>query len=483
MSVSFSDFSAFSFSEPFMRAIEVGLSPSNMGEMNKCIALFDQAPCLYLNGTTNSEALRSMDYVIQHMSFIARNEPNATFAKQATALLQSLAIKGYPLAQREFARYLEKQEPNKSNHARLYYSLLVNNRFAPEYMKRQVPPGMCFKLDQVFDTPMPEPNTPYEDAWQGSDRQKWWNEARLPEITGIRSPADFTAGRGRAESLPFVPEVMLGTYELPVTKCIEDEYIKDIYKTMEDKDAFYNTVTNYKMPRLSWADRISTPLLGMFSRFKWARDFLSEGHRMCAAADVILMWLARDIYTENPEKKTISRKALALDTIHKMAKNGFPNAQVFMAKYLREQAIEQGQPDIIAQAREFASDVFDNPYATYKERSWAIILKKEMSMEEQHLMKLNRIKQIENAREQANQRANMKQKAPKRRTNSLKREAEKEAQKAAEKKAQNKHTAEPTNPQKAARALQPAKEISEPQPSVKDDVAVRRVQNRCHGRG
>ena len=133
MSASYSDFAAFSFSEAFMQSIEQGLSPANRGEMDKCIALFDQAPCLYLRGTTNAEALRSMDYVIQHMSFIARNEPDASFAKQATALLQALAIKGYPLAQREFARYLEKQEPDKSNHARVYYSLLVNNRFAPEY--------------------------------------------------------------------------------------------------------------------------------------------------------------------------------------------------------------------------------------------------------------------------------------------------------------------------------------------------------------
>ena len=92
MSVSFSDLNAFSFSEAFMRAIEKGLSPSNRAEMDKCIALFDQAPCLYLKGTTNAEALRSTDYVVQHMSFIARNETDPYFAKQAAALLEALVV-------------------------------------------------------------------------------------------------------------------------------------------------------------------------------------------------------------------------------------------------------------------------------------------------------------------------------------------------------------------------------------------------------
>ena len=202
---------------------------------------------------------------------------------------------------------------------------------------------------------------------------------------------------------------------------------------------------------------------------------------MCAAADVILMWLARDIYTEDPEKKTISRKALALDTIHKMAKNGFPNAQIFMAKYLREQAIEQGQPDILDQAHAFATEVLKNPYATFKEKGWSILLMKEMSMEEQHLMKLNRIKQIEKAREQANQRVETKQK-PKRRTNSLKKEAEQEEQKSAEKKTPT-NTAEPQNPQKATQELRSTKENAEPAQPVRDDVAIQLQINNRGGRG
>ena len=421
MSASFSDLSSFSFSDSFVHAVEAArglgttLMPEHALEMDKCIALFDQAPILYtLSRSFTTDDLESVNGVVDKMATLARTAKDSKFSQRAAALLQALAMKGYPLAQWEYARYLEKQEPHRSNHARLYYSLLMYNECAPKYMKDKVPTGMLLACNTPISESAESPASPLEEHWQNGEHLRWWKAARLDTITGVSSPAEFMSGKGDPVALPYVPELMLGTYNMPLTKCVEDKYLLDIYRTQEDREAFYKTVTNYKLPRLSWADRIALPVVGWLGKLGLAKDFISEGHRMCAVGDVVLTLLGKEIYQTDGKKKGISRPALALDTIKKMAKNGFPNAQIFLANYLRQQGLEHNNAQKVTSARAYAEQVINNPYAIGTETRWAKRLRNELTQEEMMFMQKStdrRIKEAHRKEQQKNAQRTMTSKA------------------------------------------------------------------------
>ena len=419
MSISFAQLADFSFSTAFVFAVSNGqcaeLTPDHLDELKKCVALFDQAPVLYTSTKeVTPEQVSSADAVIETMSRIARTSSDKNFSQTAAALLQALALKGYPLAQWEYARYLEKQEPHKTNHSRIYYSLLKLNKFAPKEMKDKIPSGMCLKseLTEEDRQDLPDSNCPLEESWKQSEHQRWWDAAQMPTITGVRSPAEFMNGEGDPAALPYIAELMLGTYNIPVTKCVEDQYLQDIYKTQEDKEAFYNTISNYKLPRLPWASRIAPPLVGWLGRLGLASDFVSEGHRMCAVADVILMLLGKDLRSaKKGSNKPFSFPALARDTIEKMAKNGFPNAQALMACYLFHRGIEKDNQEDIDAARGYAEQVVKNPYATPTEIRWAKTLNKELTQEEIRAIKANAASREQSAKTQTKQKSAQKEAA------------------------------------------------------------------------
>ena len=220
---------------------------------------------------------------------------------------------------------------------------------------------------------MPPARTEKETAlaysFRKSQRQAGWKAAKLDEITGVRNPDDFMSGMGNPAVLPYVPELMLAMYNLPITSCVEDQYMSDIYNSPKDKEAFYKTISHYKLPRLSWADRIKVPVVGALSKLGLSKDFLSEGHKMCATSDVIAMLLGRELMLDT-DKKFSSFKALALKTLQQMATNGFPSAQIALATYFRERGIEQGNEEKIKTSRVWATKATKNAYTTRNEKSF-----------------------------------------------------------------------------------------------------------------
>jgi len=220
------------------------------------------------------------------------------------------------------------------------------------------------------------------NSWLLTRGEKWKNT--LASITGIENPDHFIKGTNTA-ALACVPFLMLGMYDVPVANCVDVEYLKDFYTSEEDKDAFYNTVTKYlqpkNLPRFKWIDRVKVPVMGLLSKLNLANDFKSEGHKMCAVSDIIVMLLCRDLYrvsASNPD----GRKTLALDTLQKMAAEvrdpstkektscGFPAAQLALAIYFRQRGLKENNQEMLQQSINWATLARDNDYTTRSEKKY-----------------------------------------------------------------------------------------------------------------
>ena len=328
----------------------------------------DKLPVLYLSkqkGAGPEDANHVLRDIAESLKLGQTAEERASFF----ALLQKAAMAGYPLAQLECAKHIAQSAPDKSNLARAFYTMLRNNSRTPAYMINAIPAGMTIHSQTLRTRSNLKNETALTHGFRNSTREIWWQAAKLDEITGIRNPDDFIRGDGLPAVLPYVPELLLATYNIPATNCVEDQYIKDIYGSVKNKEDFYKTVAHYRLPRLSWADRIKVPVAGALSKLGLSKDFVSEGHKMCATADVIVMLLSRELYVDQGTKFS-SLKALARQTLEQMGRNGFPAAQLALASYLRNHGLQRGDLKDVEESIKWAKMAAENTYTTSNEKAF-----------------------------------------------------------------------------------------------------------------
>ncbi|MBP5160870.1 MAG: hypothetical protein ILP11_02330 [Alphaproteobacteria bacterium] len=336
----------------------------------ECVALVDSLKDVYASNVTSPTQFPDVDNRVGLLAEYAQG--TGRDAQLAQACLSKAALLGYPLAQFAYASLLKntKSEFNKQLSGVLF-ALLMDNPAAPEHLKDAVPPGATLRatpsqtLEQLAQQE-PIQETALTNSWLLTRGEKWKNN--LASITGIENPDHFIKGTNTA-ALACVPFLMLGLYNLPVADCVNAEYINDIYTSTENKEKFYNTVANYRLPRFSWIDRVKVPVMGLLSKLHLSNDFKSEGHKMCAAADIIVMLLCKDLYHETAEGLD-ARKPLALDTLTKMAKNGFPAAQLALSVYLRQCGVKENNAAKITKACFWANKAKENDYTTSNEKAY-----------------------------------------------------------------------------------------------------------------
>jgi len=359
----------------------------------------DELPILYLSkqkGGVPEDANHLLRDIAESLKLSQTAEERMAFF----ALLQKAAMAGYPLAQLECAKHIAQIAPDKSNLARVFYTMLRNNPRTPAYMINAIPAGMTIHSQTLRTRSNLKNETALTHGFRNSTREIWWQAAKLDEITGIRNPDDFIRGDGLPAVLPYVPELLLATYNIPATNCVEDQYIKDIYGSVKNKEDFYKTVAHYRLPRLSWADRIKVPVAGALGKLGLSKDFVSEGHKMCATADVIVMLLSRELYVDHGTKFS-SLKALARQTLEKMGNNGFPAAQLALAMYLRHHGLQRGDLKEVEESIKWAKLAAKNAYTTPNEKAFlkATGLTKNLTREQiQDLVKI-REKELQRQKE------------------------------------------------------------------------------------
>ena len=332
--------------------------------IEKCVIFVDKLDDLYDSKALGAQQrFPEVDEYVGSLITYAKGTGHK--ARTAQACLFKAAMLGYPSAQLEYVNLFQETKSNFNKQlARVFYTLLKKNPAAPESLKNKAPHET--EVDsRPMNGPEQQPETALAYSWFNSSRGKKWAKFFAPFI-GIADPDHFIKGAG-SEVLDCVPTLMLGMYNLPVADCVNAEYINDIYTSTENKEKFYNTVANYRLPRFSWIDRVKVPVMGLLSKLHLSSDFKSEGHKMCAAADIIVMLLCKDLYHETAEGLD-ARKPLALQTLTKMAKNGFPAAQLALSVYLRQCGVKEHNAAKITKACFWANKAKENDYTTNNEK-------------------------------------------------------------------------------------------------------------------